>query len=388
MNINQLKKGFCDVFGCEPQRLYFAPGRVNLIGEHTDYNGGCVLPCALTMGTYAAASMRDDDIVRLYSENFPKDGIAELKIGDICSNSCRSWAQYPLGVVGSFMLGGSVPDKGLDIFYSGDLPRLSGLSSSASIDVLTAFILRDMFSFEVNDTALAKLCQTAENTFNGVSCGIMDQFAVTFGRRNNAVLLNTDKLEYEYLPLELGEASIVITASNRERALTDSKYNERRSQCEQALADIRKVRDVSYLGELTEAEFEEVKTVIKDGICLRRARHAVYESRRTLYAAQALRDGDIPRFGRLMVSSHISLRDDYEVTGRELDTLFNAALSVPGVIGTRMTGAGFGGCTVSIVKNDAIPMFKQIVGDIYTRETGLKADFYAATAGDGAKRIL
>lgn len=369
-------------------RSYFSPGRVNLIGEHTDYNGGHVFPCALTIGTYAVVRKREDRKIRLYSENFSWLGVFETSLDDLVYREEANWTNYPKGVIWTFKEKGYVADTGFDLVMYGNIPNGSGLSSSASVELLMGVILVDLFGFEgLSMIDLALYGQYAENNFNGMNCGIMDQFAIAMGKENHAIFLDTGTLKYEYAPIQMEGAKIVIAASNKKRRLTDSKYNERRAECEAALADIQKHKEIQALGDLTEEEFEEVKNLIENPICRKRAKHAVYENQRTIQAVKALKENDLDTFGKLMNESHISLRDDYEVTGKELDTLVEAAWEQDGVIGSRMTGAGFGGCTVSIVEEDKIDSFIENVGGIYEKEIGYAADFYVVQIGDGTRRI-
>ena len=385
----KLLEKFQELFGGEGDiRSYFSPGRVNLIGEHTDYNGGHVFPCALTIGTYGIARKREDRKIRFYSENFSRLGVFETSLDDLVYHEEANWTNYPKGVVWAFKEKGYVADTGFDLVMYGNIPNGSGLSSSASVELLMGVILVDMFGFEgLSMIDLALLGQYAENKFNGMNCGIMDQFAIAMGKENQAIFLDTADLSYEYAPIKMKGAKIVIAASNKKRKLTDSKYNERRAECEEALADIQKQMDIKALGDLTEEQFEEVKDAVKNPVCRKRAKHAVYENQRTIKAVAALKAGNLETFGKLMNASHVSLRDDYEVTGKELDTLVEAAWKQEGVIGSRMTGAGFGGCTVSIVKEEAIDDFIKNVGEIYEKEIGYAADFYVVEIGDGSRRI-
>lgn len=377
-------KKFEEVFGdTEGVKVFFAPGRVNLIGEHTDYNAGHVFPCALTIGTYAVARKRDDKKLRFYSMNFEQLGAIESDIENIKPEKEADWTNYPKGVMWAFGERGFKIPCGMDILLNGNIPNGSGLSSSASVEVLTGAILRDFFGFDVSNQDLALIGQFSENNFNGVNCGIMDQFAIAMGKKDHAIFLDTADLSYTYAPVKLEGAKIVIACSNKKRGLGDSKYNERRSECETALAELQTVIDVQGLGNLSEEQFEEYKYAIKDETRVRRAKHAVYENQRTLKAVAALEANDIELFGQLMNASHISLRDDYEVTGIELDTLVEEAWKVDGVIGSRMTGAGFGGCTVSIVKDEAIENFRKQVGEAYLAKIGYAADFYVVEIGDG-----
>ena len=365
-------------------RFYFAPGRVNLIGEHTDYNGGHVFPCALTLGTYAMVRKRDDRKLRFYSMNFEHRDVVESSLDDLHFQKAAGWTNYPKGVLWAFNKKGHPVHCGFDILLYGNIPHGSGLSSSASVEVVIGVMLKDMLDFDVTMIDIALLGQYAENNFNGVNCGIMDQFSIAMGKANNAIFLDTSDLSYEYAPIVLKDKKIVITSSNKKRGLGDSKYNERRSECETALKELQTVLDISSLGELTEEAFESAKEVIKSPVRVRRARHAVYENQRTIKAVEALKNNDIELFGQLMNESHRSLRDDYEVTGIELDTLAQAAWDTPGVIGSRMTGAGFGGCTVSIVEESAVDNFIEKVGNEYKDKIGYNADFYVVDIGEGA----
>ncbi len=379
---------FARIYGdADGAEVFFAPGRVNMIGEHTDYNGGHVFPCALTIGTYGAVRRRGDRRLRFYSVNFSRAGVIESSLDELTPSSEAGWTNYPKGVMWTFAQRGMEMDCGLDLVLFGNIPNGSGLSSSASVEVLTGAILRGLYGFEVSNQDLALIGQYAENHFNGMNCGIMDQFAIAMGKKDHAIFLDTNTLSYEYAPLVLDGARIVIACSNKKRGLVDSKYNERRSECKAALADLQKVCRIQSLGELTEEEFEQYKGAIQNPVCVKRARHAVYENRRAVRAVEALKKNELALFGQLMNESHVSLRDDYEVTGIELDTLVDAAWGVDGVIGSRMTGAGFGGCTVSIVKNEAVDTFMERVGKTYQEKIGYAADFYAVEIGDGPQQL-
>ena len=380
---SMLKK-FDEIFGgTEGTKVYFAPGRVNMIGEHTDYNGGHVFPCALTIGTYAVARKREDNKLRFYSMNFKHLDMIESSLDHLTPEKKADWTNYPKGVIWAFGEKGYQVPTGMDLMLYGNIPNGSGLSSSASVEVLTGFILRDFFGFDVSNQDLALIGQFSENNFNGVNCGIMDQFAIAMGKEGHAIFLDTADLSYEYAPIKLENAKIVISCSNKKRGLGDSKYNERRSECEAALAELQKVIGINTLGDLTEEQFELYKSAIQDEVRVKRARHAVYENQRTVKAVEALKNNDVALFGKLMNESHISLQNDYEVTGVELDTLVEEAWKVDGVIGSRMTGAGFGGCTVSIVRTDAIDTFIDSVGKAYQSRIGYAADFYVVEIGDG-----
>ena len=362
---------------------YFAPGRVNLIGEHTDYNGGHVFPCALTIGTYAVARKNNTKQLRFFSMNFEDLGILEISLENLTYQKEDDWTNYPKGVIWAMQEKGYQITEGMDVLYYGTIPNGSGLSSSASIEVLTGFILKDLFGLSVSMIDLALIGQYSENNFNSVNCGIMDQFAIAMGKKNSAIFLDTADLSYQYAPIELEGAKIVIMNTRKQRGLGDSKYNERRSECEEALAELQKVVDIKTLGELSEAEFEANCGAIADPVRVKRARHAVYENQRTIQAVAALEKKDLALFGRLMIDSHRSLRDDYEVTGIELDTIVEQTLACAGVIGARMTGAGFGGCAVSIVKSEEVEAMIAKVGKAYEEKIGYPAEFYVVEVGDG-----
>lgn len=379
-----LLKEFVSIFGdVEHTQVFFAPGRVNLIGEHTDYNGGHVFPCALTIGTYAVARRNNGTTLRFYSMNFKSLGVIEADINHLTYQKEHDWANYPKGMLKILKDANYCIEEGLDILYYGNIPNSSGLSSSASIEVLTAFLCKSLFQLEIDQIQIALLAQKAENTFIGVNCGIMDQFAIANGKKDHAIFLDTATLSYEYAPITLAGMKIVIACSNKKRGLGDSKYNERRRECEEALEFLQTKLDIQSLGDLTEDAFDAIKEAIPDDIRRKRAKHAVYENQRTMKAVKALKENDIKRFGELMIESHVSLRDDYEVTGVELDTLVESALEQEGVLGSRMTGAGFGGCTVSIVEDEFVDAFIANVGMMYKEKIGYAADFYVVEVGDG-----
>lgn len=385
----QLFAKFTELFGdSENARFYFSPGRVNLIGEHTDYNGGHVFPCALTIGTYGVARKRNDRQLHFYSMNLDSHGVTEASLDELINKKEYNWANYPLGVVWAFTEKGYTFDSGFDMVIWGNIPNGSGLSSSASLEVLTGVILKDLFDLsDVTMTDIALYGQYSENNFNGCNCGIMDQFAVAMGKKDNAIFLDTSTLKYEYAPVVLKDAKIVITNSKVKHSLVDSAYNDRRRECTEALAELKTVADIETLGDLTEAGFETYKGAIKDSVRVKRAKHAVYENQRTIRAVAALRAGDIQTFGELMNQSHVSLRDDYEVSCKEIDILVDLAWQIPGVIGSRITGGGFGGCTVSIVKNEAVDTFTETIGKTYLEKVGHEAEFYIVDIGDGAGRL-
>lgn len=379
---------FREAFGYQDgTRVFFAPGRVNLIGEHTDYNGGHVLPCALTIGTYAVVKKREDNLIRFYSENFPKERVV-VDIENIFYDEKHGWANYPKGVVKKMQEIGHDIYCGFDVAYFGNIPNGAGLSSSASIELVTAVMLKELYEIDADMMELVKIGQAAENEFVGVNCGIMDQFAIGMGKKDCAMLLNTSTMEYKYANLDLQDYQIIIANTNKRRGLADSKYNERHDECKTALKTLRSVFDIESLGDLTEEQFELEKDVIKDPVIAKRAKHAVYENRRTIKAYKSLCEGDIEKFGIYMNESHKSLKEDYEVTGLELDALSNLARMHTGAIGARMTGAGFGGCTVNIVRKDAVIDFIKFVGEEYSKIIGYQADFYVIEIGEGARELL
>ena len=386
--IEEIMNCFKEKFGSEGDiRAYFAPGRVNLIGEHTDYNGGHVFPCALSMGNYGVARKRSDKTVRWYNMTYPDNGVQSADITKLAPTDEGLWYNYQHGVLWAFMQNGYEIPCGYDMVMKSDMPAGSGLSASASIEELAAIIVKDLFNLDVTMVDCAKMGQYSENNYNGMNCGIMDQFASAMGKKDNAIFLDTATLEYEYVPLNLKNEKIVITNSKVKHSLADSAYNDRRRQSEEALKDLQTVTDIKTLGDLDEAGFEKYSSAIKDPVNYKRAKHAVYENQRTIKAVKALRAGDMAEFGKLMIDSHVSLRDDYETSCKEIDILVEEALKLPGVIGSRITGGGFGGCSVSIVKNDAVEEFKEKVGNVYTERTGLTAEFYIADAADGARKL-
>ena len=385
--LEKLYDKFKELFGYEAESKFFAPGRVNLIGEHTDYNGGHVFPCAIHKGTYALVKKRDDKKFRMYSENFENLGIIEFLLDNLVNEKKHKWVNYPKGVVKMFIEAGYKIDSGFDVLFYGNIPNGSGLSSSASIEIVTSIILKDLYNLDIDMVEMVKLSQKAENQFIGVNSGIMDQFAVGMGKKDNAILLDCNTLKYSYAPVILKDEVLVIGNTNKKRGLADSKYNERRAECEEALKDLQKELDIQSLGELSVEEFNKSEKLIKNEINRKRAKHAIYENQRTIKAQKELMEGNLEEFGRLMNESHVSLRDDYEVTGIELDTMVEIAWNQEGVIGSRMTGAGFGGCTISIVKKDAVDKFIANVGKEYKERVGLNADFYVVNISDGAKKL-
>jgi len=382
-----LEQKFKEVFGKDAEQQFFAPGRVNLIGEHTDYNGGNVFPCAIDKGTYGLVSKRADRTFRMYSENFADLGVMEFTLDELVNDKKHDWANYPKGVIKMFVEEGFKIDSGFDFLVSGNIPNGAGLSSSASIEMLTGIVLKDLFHLSIDPIAMALLGKKVENLFIGVNSGIMDQFAIAMGKKDNAILLDCNTLKYDYVPVVLKDEVIVIANTNKRRGLADSKYNERRAECDEALAELQTKLPIKALGELSIEEFEANKELIKSPIRQKRAKHAVYENQRTLKAQKELSAGNLAEFGKLMNQSHISLRDDYEVTGIELDTLAALAWEQPGVVGSRMTGAGFGGCTVSIVKKDKVDDFIKNVGEAYKNKIGYAADFYIAAVSEGARKL-
>lgn len=382
----ELSEKFFQKYGNRDNRpvLFFSPGRVNLIGEHTDYNGGFVFPCALNYGTYLLIRTTGDKTLKFSTLNFDED--SSIQLNGLFSNTGKKWINYPLGVINEFLKKGTTL-TGLELLYYGDVPNGAGLSSSASIEMVTAVALNDLFSAGIGTLEMVKMSQRAENEFVGMNCGIMDQFAVGYGKKDHAIFLNCDTLDFENVPVKLGNYSLIITNTNKRRGLTDSKYNERRAECEKAVEQLQAYRPVRNLSELTVEEIPRLGTYVKDPAILRRARHVISENGRVLEAVEVLKHNNIERFGELMNQSHDSLKDDYEVTGNELDTLVYEGRKIKGVIGTRMTGAGFGGCTVSLVKKEYVGEFIADLSVIYQKKTGLVPDFYKPSIENGAGRI-
>ena len=386
MDVKTLKNTFIQNFGnpeLRPQ-VYFAPGRVNLIGEHTDYNNGYVLPCALTYGTYLLIRKNNQDSINLASVNF--EFTASIPVSKLTQKQGTEWVNYPLGVINQLVGHGFKPE-GMDMLFYGNIPNGAGLSSSASIEVVTAAAINELFYLKLQLVELVKLSQKAENEFIGVNCGIMDQFAVGMGKLNHAIFLDCGTLDYELVPLELKEYKIVVANTNKQRGLADSKYNQRVAECATAVKHLNKIRPLQALGELAYQEFVDLKHHIPDVTIRKRTKHVVSENQRVVDAVTALKQDNLKLFGELMNASHNSLRYDYEVTGKELDTLSELARGMEGVLGSRMTGAGFGGCTVSLVHNDVIDRFIEQVGAGYRELTGLKAEFYISEIGDGVHRV-
>lgn len=387
MNLTKLKKRFNELFKQTDMKAFFSPGRINLIGEHTDYNGGNVFPCAITLGTYGLAAKREDQIINFYSENFSDLGVISIDLDNLEYKSEDKWTNYPKGMIKFLKESGYAINQGLDILYYGNIPNGAGLSSSASLELLTGFIVETLFDLDIDRLELIKTGQRVENEFIGVNSGIMDQFAVGKGEKDSAILLDCNTLDYELIPVVLENHSIVIMNTKKRRELADSKYNERRSECDQALAELQKNLTVSSLGELDEQTFADHQSILSNETILKRARHAVTENQRTIKAAVSLKAGNLKEFGQLMNESHISLRDDYEVTGPELDAIVQAAWDQPGILGARMTGAGFGGCAIAIVENDKIDEFIDQVGKQYLDEVGYPGEFYIAQISDGPKLL-
>lgn len=384
MEKEQLRRSFLDIFGQEADATFFSPGRINLIGEHTDYNGGHVFPAAITLGTYGAARKREDRLLRFYSANFGEVGIIEVGLDNLVFDKADNWANYVKGVLKFLQEAGHRIDTGMEIFIYGNIPNGSGLSSSASLELLIGIIAENLYDLDLTRLDLVKIGKQTENRFIGVNSGIMDQFAIGMGADNRAIYLDTNTLNYDLVPLDLGDYVIVIMNTNKRRELADSKYNERRAECEKAVEELNSLLTIQTLGELDEWTFDQYSYLIKDKNRIKRARHAVLENQRTLQARKALEEGDLKMFGRLINASHVSLEHDYEVTGLELDTLVHTAWEQEGVLGARMTGAGFGGCGIAIVHRDQVEVFTGNVGKIYTEVVGYEPSFYVAEIAGGS----
>ena len=386
--MQSLKAKFQELFGdSENARFFFAPGRVNLIGEHTDYNGGHVFPCALSMGTYACVKKRQDGLFRFYSLNVESAGVITADEDSFQPLEDKQWASYLKGVIWAFRKRGYVFSEGLDLVLYGTIPNGSGLSSSASLEVLMGTILKEFYGLSVSFPEIALIGQYSENNYNGMNCGIMDQFASAMGKKDHAIFLDTAKLEFSYAPLVLSDYALIITNTNKKHKLIGSAYNDRRRESEEALKILQKFVEIKTLGDLSDEEFFRLEEEIKDPIIRKRAKHAVLENNRTIAAKKALEEGNYIEFGRLMNLSHISLRDDYEVSCEELDLLCETAWSLPYVLGSRMTGGGFGGCTVSLVKRDKIREFEEELQKVYEPKIGYPCSFYEAEIADGPREL-
>ena len=383
----ELALKFAEIFGDQETTQYFSPGRINLIGEHTDYNGGYVFPASITYGTYGGARRREDDRVLVYSTNFEELGVISFTVNELDYDKNDNWANYVKGVILTLKEAGHKIDSGFELLVEGTIPNGAGLSSSASLELLVGIVLEDLFKLDVTRLELVKLGKKVENEFIGVNSGIMDQFAIGFGEEDKAILLDTNTLEYEMVPVVLNDYAIVIMNTNKRRELADSKYNDRRAECEEALACLQMKLEIQELGELSKVEFEENQNLIGDETLIKRAKHVVYENERTKKAKEALTANDLEEFGKLLNASHASLRDDYEVTGLELDTLVATAQKQEGVLGARMTGAGFGGCAIALVKESEIQTFKTKVYDEYLKVVGYAPVFYVAHIGGGTTVI-
>ncbi|MFZ3577168.1 galactokinase [Virgibacillus sp. DJP39] len=389
MDISRLKKKFAVIFNRQVDpRVFFAPGRINLIGEHTDYNGGNVFPAAISFGTYAVAAKRKDDALRFYSMNFPELGVMECKLSDLDYQESQAWANYPKGMIRFLKNEGHSITTGADILYFGDIPNGAGLSSSASIEMVTGVVMENLYLLEIDRIRMIQLGQLVENKYIGVQSGIMDQFAIGKGKKDHAILLDCKTLAFEYAPLQLEDYVIVIIHTNKRRELAGSAYNERRLACERALSDLQRSLNITTLGELTTDQFEQHRYLIDNEVDRKRANHAVYENARTIKALEVLKECDLQSFGQLMNESHQSLKNDYQVTGVELDTIVEAAWQQPGVLGARMTGAGFGGCAIALVLKGKVDDFKENVNRIYNDQIGYDATFYLPTISDGAREIV
>jgi galactokinase len=387
MDIDKLISEFKTMYGESGEEgfMFFSPGRVNLIGEHTDYNGGYVFPCALSFGTFLLIRKSTDGMVRMTSLN--QEYKAEIPLDKLIEHHGQEWVNYPLGVFDQFKKKGVKINQGFDMLFWGNVPTGAGLSSSASIEVVTAFAMNELLSTGFSRVDLALMSQSAENHFVGVNCGIMDQFASAMGKEDHAIFLNCDTLEYDLVPANLEGIKVIISNTNSPHKLDAGQYNQRVAECEEAVKEISKAKPIRSLGELRMDDFKEMEDAIEDPVAKKRARHVVSEIQRTVDAVSALRANEIETFGEMMNASHISLRDDYEVTGEQLDAMAEEAWKIDGVIGSRMTGAGFGGCTVSLVKEEDVDKFIDTVGQNYKNRTGITPDFYVAEIGDGSKLV-
>lgn len=387
MDYNELMTGFEQIFKTEGEQLFFSPGRINLIGEHTDYNGGKVFPAAISMGTYAVVAERSDQQVQAFSKNFEELGIITFDLNELSFAKEDNWTNYVKGMLLYLQEKFGQFDHGFDLYIYGNIPNGASLSSSASLEVLTGVIAREIYNLDINGTDIALLGMRVENEYMSLNSGIMDQFIVANGQADHALLLDTNTLEYEAIPVDLPDHKIVIMNSLTRRELVDSEYNTRREECEEALKRLQKKLEIDTLGDLDEETFEANRQLIDDETLEKRAKHAVYENQRTDKAAEALKNDDLKTFGELMDQSHLSLHEDYEVTVKETDLLVRLAWDQDGVIGARMTGGGFGGCCIAIVQNEKVDDFIENVGRDYEAEIGHGAEFYIAETADGANLI-
>ena len=384
MDVNAMIVEFSSRFGKEPEHIFFCPGRINLIGEHIDYNGGKVMPCAISLGTYLAIAKNKDRLLRFQSLDFSEK--VELRLQESYSKTGKAWFNYPLGVINELVQEGNTI-SGIDMLFYGNLPIGAGLSSSASIEVVTCFAISQMFGLKISNKEIALLGKKVENEFIGVNSGIMDQFAVVMGKKNKAILLDCDTLDYEYLPFETGDYSLAIINSNKQRTLADSKYNERFAECGKALKALKKELNVTHLCDIDLKTFEDHRHLINDPVLDKRALHVISENFRVGEARSALKTNDLVSFGKEMYASHQSLKDWYEVSGKELDTIVEFCKTYDDCIGARMTGAGFGGCAIALVKKDKFEDFSTNLTEYYDRKIGYKCDVFASDIGDGVGEL-
>lgn len=380
----EIKQAFEKNYGIPPQRIFFCPGRINLMGEHLDYNGGYVLPCSISLGTYLAVSNRDDQEIHFHSLNLKECKI--WKIQEKIEKKGNGWFNYPLGII-KYLAESKIPITGMNLLYGGNIPISSGLSSSASIEILTAYSLNEIFKMGYGKLDLVSLAKRVENEFIGLQSGIMDQFSVSFGKKNEAILLNCQTLDIEYVPIELETYSLVIIGTNKSRNLSESKYNERVRECETARLELEKHTPLNYLCDLNLSSFLQLNSPILDPIAAKRALHVVSENERVHLSVKALREGDLNQFGSLMYSSHVSLKNLYEVSGLELDTIIDYCHLDPSVLGARMTGAGFGGCAIALVESDSLDPFERGLMKYYQENVGYLPSVYISEIGNGVQEL-
>ena len=383
---NFIEQEFQKIYQQSADKVFFAPARVNLIGEHIDYNGGLVMPCALENGTYLAIRKTNDNYFVFRSLNFPEI-VEKIEISPKgYQKKDNLWINYPLGCIDYFTREGA-EFSGLEFLFYGNIPNGAGLSSSASIELVTSFALNSLFQLNKNQIELVKISQKVENHFVGMNCGIMDQFAIGMGKKNHAIILNCQTLDYQYIPFVLKSHTLLIINTNKQRKLTDSKYNERRATCEEALKLFNKEANFTDLCSISPEYFESKKDILTDEM-QKRVKHVVYENHRVFESEKALKNNDIEKFGALMSASHKSLMEDYEVTGKELDTIYLESIDYEGVAGVRMTGAGFGGCAIALVENDKVESYKAHITQKYTSIIGYAPTIYDASVGDGTRELL
>ncbi len=388
-DVKNLKEDFVKQYGgsADNVRIFSSPARINIIGEHIDYNGGKVFPAAIDRYLYVAIRARQDSKVTYNDLKFPGTFSFDIN-GEFAYSKENGYANYLNGILSILKRRGYVIPTGFDVLLVSNVPPAGGISSSSALECGFAWAVSELFGLGVSRRDIALIGQQSEHEFMGVNCGIMDQYIIATGKKDTAELLDCAKIEHEYVPLQLGDYRFVVMNTRKKRQLADSKYNERRSQCEAALKILQdKGVDAADLCSISPAKWEAVYHFIQDGILQKRARHCIYENQRVIDAVDALKAGNLPRLGKLLNDSHASLKTDYEVTGIELDTLAETAQRQDGCLGARMTGAGFGGCAIALVHKDKLDGFISKVQEAYTEKIGYEAGFFSCSSGDGVAEI-